>query len=347
MLANDDPERTLARAFFDSFRTSTGGEPPIVAETLERFYRETYPSLRTLTRPKAGATDLLQTAKARGLSVAVATNPLMIRPAIEQRLSWAGVPSDRFEYAIITDVETLHFAKPRPAYVAETLAYLGLLPSEAVMIGNEIGDDLEPAAALGLPTFHVTTAPDADRPSGDLAAAAQWLIEQTELDAPPVHLPGALLARLEGQLAALLTRLALLGEETLRIAPSTGTLAPLQVVCHLRDVEREVNLPRLEVFLSEEEPFFSSVDTDAWVEERAYLREDPATAIEGLVTARRRVTETLRRLEPSQWQRRARHSILGRMTLAEWMAVVVEHDLRHQAQVIAPLGSRRSPVTIH
>jgi FMN phosphatase YigB (HAD superfamily) len=346
MIGNDDATRTLAEAFFASFRSSTGADPTTVAAVLEGFYRDVYPRLENLTRPKPGASELLRAAKSQGLVIAVATNPLMIRPAIEQRLAWAGVPVDAFEYALITDVETFHFAKPRPAYVAEALAYLGLLPGEAVMIGNDVGEDLDPAASLGLPVFNAAASATDDRASGDLMEAARWLAAQTAAESAPVHRPESLIARFEGQLAALLTRLALLDGDALRRAPAADGLAPLQVVCHLRDVDREVNLPRLKTFLAEDNPFFSSVDTDHWIEERAYLDEDPTAAIEAFAATRQEVTSALRNLDASQWQRRARHSLLGPITLADWMAVLVEHDLRHQAQVDVPLSSRRPPARL-
>jgi hypothetical protein len=250
------------------------------------------------------------------------------------------VPVGTFDYALITDVETFHFAKPRPAYFAEALAYLGRLPSEAVMVGNDLAEDLDPAAALGLPVFHVTATPVDGRPSGDLIGAARWLAEVIQAEVPPALQPQALVARFQGQLAALLTKVGLLGDEGMRLPSTQGGLAPVQIVCHLRDVDREINLPRLRTFLEKQDPFFSSVDTDDWIEERGYIRHDPASAVSGFVDARIAVTDALRELTPEQWQRRARHSLLGPVSLAEWIGVLAEHDLRHVAQIRAPVGTR-------
>jgi hypothetical protein len=205
------------------------------------------------------------------------------------------------------------------------------------MVGNDATEDLEPAAALGMPVFHVTSTPADGRPSGDLTAASRWLTSLADIESPPVNEPHALIARFEGQLAAMLTKLSLVGEAGLRRPTAPGTLAPLQVVCHLRDVDREVNLPRLKVFLEKDDPFFSSVNTDDWIEARAYIQEDAAIAIGGFVATRKEVTAALRGLSAAQWQRRARHSLLGPITLTDWIAVLAEHDLRHVAQVIAPL----------
>lgn len=343
MLGNEDPERALAQVFYDAFESATGADPAAVAVVLDRFYREIYPQLERLTRPKEGAAELLRGAKSQGLAVAVATNPLMIRPAIEHRLAWAGVPAGGFDYALITDVETFHFAKPRPAYFAEALGYLGRLPTEAAMVGNDPAEDLEPAAALGLRVFHLTSGPVDERPAGDLMAARGWLEKISGVESPPFNQPAALIARFEGQLAALLTKLRLIGEDGLRVPVGSGGLAPLQVVCHLRDVDREINLPRLQTILEKDNPFFSSIDTDDWIEQRGYIREDPAAAIRGFIAARKEVTAALRGLTSAQWQRRARHSLLGPIPLNDWIAVLAEHDLRHLAQVTAPLGTKVRP----
>jgi len=333
MLENDDPQRTLAEVFYDTFCRATGATRRDVEAAVQRFYAQTYPRLADLTRPMDGAGELLKAARARDITIAVATNPLMIRRAIELRLAWAGVPVGEFDYALITDVETFHFAKPRLAYYAEALARLGLLPSEAVMIGNDPAEDLAPAAGLGMAVFHVSGAPQEGLPGGDLRRAATWLEADPPGDPLAPNRPESLIARLEGQLAALLTKIRELGDDGLRRPSGDDDLAPLQIICHLRDVDREINLPRLQTIVQDDNPFLSSVDTHTWIEERAYDREDPATAVRGYIAARMEVLESLRRLAPAQWRRPARHSLLGPITLAEWIAVLAEHDLRHAARV--------------
>ena len=333
MLENDDPQRDLAEVFYDTFCRATGAAQPDVAAVLQRFYAETYPGLADLTQPMDGAGELLKAARARDIRIAVATNPLMIRPAIELRLAWAGVPVGEFDYALITDVETFHFAKPRLAYYAEVLARLGLLPGEAVMIGNDPAEDLAPAAALGMAVFHMSRAPQEGLHGGDLRQAVKWLEADPKGDPLAPNRPESLIARLEGQLAALLTKIRELGDDGLRRPSGDDGLAPLQVICHLRDVDREINVPRLQTILQNDDPFLSSVDTHSWIKERAYHREDPATAVDGYIAARKEVLESLRRLAPAQWKRSARHSLLGPITLSEWIAVLAEHDLRHAARV--------------
>src|SRR3990172_2640884 len=333
MLASNDPQRSLADVFYDSFLGATGAAHADVAPVVSTFYARTYPRLAYLTQPKPGAAELLDAARTKGLDLAVATNPLMVRSSIEFRLAWAGVPVGTFDYALITDVETFHFAKPRLSYYAEALGRLGLLPGEAAMVGNDPTEDLAPAAALGLAVFHVSDTPQHGMAGGSLREAARWLQTDPAGDPIAANRPESLIARMEGQLAALLTKIRQLGEDGLLRAEGEDGLAPLLVICHLRDVDREINLPRLQAFLENDNPFLSSVDTHEWIQQRAYDRENPETAVRGYIAARQEVLESLRDLSLEQWDRRARHSLFGPITLSEWIAVLAEHDLRHAAKI--------------
>lgn len=333
MLANDDPQRTLANVFYDSFLGTTGAAHADIAPVVSTFCARTYPQLAYLTQPKVGAAELLDAARTKGLDLAVATNPLMVRSAIELRLSWAGVPVGTFDCALITDVETFHFAKPRLSYYAEALGRLGLLPGEAAMVGNDPTEDLAPAAALGLAVFHVSDTPQHGMAGGSLREAAKWL--QTDPTGDPIaaNRPESLIARMEGQLAALLAKIRRLGDDSLLRVEGDDGLAPLQVICHLRDVDREINLPRLQTILENDNPFLSSVDTHEGIQQRAYDRESPEMAVRGYIAARQEILGSLRNLSLEQWDRRARHSLFGPITLSEWIAVLAEHDLRHAAKI--------------
>ncbi len=334
MLGNQDPSRTLAESFYQSFSAATGAKSEPIRRAIAGFYAGAYAGLRELTSPKAGAPDLLREAKRLGWAVVVATNPLMTRHAIEQRLAWAGVGDQLPDLALVTDVERFHFAKPHPAYFAEVLGRLGLLPEEAVMVGNDLTEDLEPAASLGCAVFHVSGSPDPRTPGGSLEQACLWLATARGSNERS-HDPQALMARLEGQLASLLGRLAEIPPQALRSGLSGDALTPLQAICHLRDVDREVHRPRLQQIVDRENPFFSAVDTDAWISERGYNRESLEQARAEMVGARRDVIDFLRGLQPSDWIRPARSALLGPINLAEWVAVLTEHDLRHQAEIRA------------
>ena len=55
--------------------------------------------------------------------------------------------------------------------------------------------------------------------------------------------------------------------------PSPDAWSLTEIICHLRDVEQEVNLPRLKKIIQENNPFIHGVDSDRWADERDY--QDP------------------------------------------------------------------------
>jgi len=115
--------------------------------------------------------------------------------------------------------------------------------------------------------------------------------------------------------------------------PEPDSWSPVEIVCHLRDVELEVNLPRYWALLTEERPFVSAVETDGWAAERAYIEQPPDEALATLARARKESLSILSSIRTAEWQRQARHALLGPTSLAELGGVSADHDLIHLAQL--------------
>lgn len=148
------------------------------------------------------------------------------------------------------------------------------------------------------------------------------------------------------------------GDASLSRQPVPGSWSAKEVVCHLRDIE-ELFMLRFRTMLALDEPTFLvlgemppnrarwgiaegdalPLDPDRWAQERQYLRNDTGQALAAL----RRRQETLaflRRLAPEQWQRGSVHVTLGRMTSADWVALIAAHDDKHLAQLRRALEGR-------
>jgi hypothetical protein len=110
-----------------------------------------------------------------------------------------------------------------------------------------------------------------------------------------------------------------------------------EILCHLRDVDEQVNLPRLQRVLQELNPFISGKDTDPWAEERQYIRQDGAQALHQFIQTRLKLLDLVESLTPEDWQRPARHAIFGRTDLAELVNFITGHDRLHIQQVHAVL----------
>ena len=167
------------------------------------------------------------------------------------------------------------------------------------------------------------------------------------------------LERMERTVDEIATAIAGHDEAALSRHPAPASWAAKEVICHLRDIE-ELFLMRFRTMLAEDEPKFlvlgefphdraawglvegdaMPLDPDRWAEERQYLRNETGAVLAAL---RRRRDETLAflgRLSKQQWSRGSQHVTLGRMTFADWVALVAAHDDKHLDQLRRALEGR-------
>ncbi len=343
MVQNVDPAQTLQRAFSEVFFPAIGASEPELRSVIDTFYSEHYPALQLLVNPRPAARILMEWAVEAGFEIVIATNPLFPLNAISQRLQWAGVGMDEFPYALVTSMERMHFSKPHPEYFAEILALLGRRPEEALMVGNNWRSDIIAANDAGIATYWIASPAQPPREpcpaglvgQGNLIDFLTWASAddclQRSLAPPfrndwyPAHtraIPGAVADVFHD-----------LPEYLWSERPAPDEWALVEIICHLRDFELEVNQPRVERMLSETEPFFSAVSPDTWAHERNYLKEDGPKALREFIEARKQTSATLAGLSPPDWERRARHAIFGPTHLAELVSIWLDHDRAHLAQL--------------
>jgi FMN phosphatase YigB (HAD superfamily) len=177
MMHSRDGHRRLDRVFLDSFAPRVAMTEKAVLEAFGDFHREDFDGLRRLTRPLPAARPLLEGALSRGYTLALATNPVFFREAVEARLRWAGL--EGVPFSLVSTAENMHFCKPHPEYFEELLRHLGKTARECVMIGNDPAKDM-PASKVGITTFYVPfpgergRAGSADH-TGSLEDLAAWI----------------------------------------------------------------------------------------------------------------------------------------------------------------------------
>jgi FMN phosphatase YigB (HAD superfamily) len=339
MYRNSRVDQTLEEVFSAEFYPALGTTRETMADQIEQFYDEIFPSLQPLTRPRPEAISLVDWALSRGWDISVATDPLFPRKAILHRLRWAQLAPENYPYRLISDFQTFHFAKASVSYFEEFLGHLGWDgESPLLMVGDSIERDVIPARQAGIPVFWLKSdgqvSPDAEGiPQGTLSDLRTFL-ETTDISALKADFssPAALVAALHAAPALLhhLTRLT--PPEKWAIRPAPGEWAFNEILCHLRDVEAEVNLPRVEAVLGGENPVVAGQNTDPWAEERRYIAQDGGQAFREFVAARARLVEKLKALSPQDWERPARHTIFGPTHLRELAGFMVEHDRAHFKQ---------------
>lgn len=152
-MVNNDGSTSNDDAFWTDFEQRSGRGRVQLLPYFERFYAEDFGSLGTGVGRWEEAAKAVEAAREAGLAVVLATNPVFPRTAVEHRLRWAGVEPDSF--GLITAYENMTYTKPNPGYYREIAAMLALEPVDCLMIGNDVGLDLEPARAAGMKTFLV------------------------------------------------------------------------------------------------------------------------------------------------------------------------------------------------
>jgi carbonic anhydrase/acetyltransferase-like protein (isoleucine patch superfamily)/uncharacterized damage-inducible protein DinB len=123
-----------------------------------------------------------------------------------------------------------------------------------------------------------------------------------------------------------------------RRAPGPKRWSAIEVLCHLRDYEREAMLPRVEMMLDQERPALPEVNMDGYEEARGYRDSAPAQAFEDWRTARRQTLARLAPLGRAEWARTGLHSLRGPWSLGELVRYVADHDLGHRRQMAVALG---------
>ena len=117
------------------------------------FYRNEFNLVQEVCGIEPMAAQIVHLLKDRGYRVVLATNPLFPAIATQNRIRWAGLQPEDFEY--ITTYENSHYCKPNPDYYREILAQLHLQPEECLMVGNDVGEDMI-TQQLGMKVFLLT-----------------------------------------------------------------------------------------------------------------------------------------------------------------------------------------------
>jgi FMN phosphatase YigB (HAD superfamily) len=342
MNQSQDPSHTLKEVFDARFFPDIGVSLQEMVPVLDEFYDNVFPTLESTTNKRADAAPFVEWALSQGYRVAIATDPLLPRKATWQRVRWAGIDPETVE--LITTYEHFHFSKSFPAYYAEVLGRLGWPEGPILMVGNDIERDLLPAHRLGLPTFLIdgnpATAPEFVKGQGSLADLRPWL-EKVNLATlePSFKTPDAILAIMTSTPAVLQSLTAGLTEEQWRHEPTREDWAMNELICHLRDTEREIHRLQINLLLEREGAFIPRPENAVWANEREYLNVHGPTALAEFATARLENLKALRDQSAEIWARKARHAIFGPTSFLEVVGFIADHDRLHIQQAWKTVNS--------
>ncbi len=336
MNESNDFSRTLEQVFDAEFYPLVKLPRNTLDPAIENFYDNVFPTLAELTSQKPEAKPFMDWAFAQGFRIAIATDPLLPRKATYHRLRWAGFEPEQFE--IVSTFDHFHFSKTHPAYYAEILGRMGWPDGPVLMVGNDMERDIRPAEMLGLATYHIDDGPAS--PSGPEAGAhgnlsdlRRWL-ESTDLAAltPSFKSIKSTLGILSATPAALNGLLRGLDASSWSHEPSKDDWAVIEIICHMRDTEREIHQMQIRLFAEQNEPFIPRPDTGVWASYRDYLHEDGPSALKEFNDARRETLRLLSSVKAEEWERKARHAIFGPTNFLEVIGFMADHDRMHLQQ---------------
>jgi hypothetical protein len=131
-----------------------------------------------------------------------------------------------------------------------------------------------------------------------------------------------------------------LPDAALRFRPTPDDWSIVELVGHMIDVGA-LWPGRTRQMLATENPALAAVDPN-WVRQRDYQNKQISFLLITLAEQRAEYVEFLRMLRPSQLARTGIHPTLGRLTVAEGIRALVDHDQGHSRQIANNLAAFQS-----
>ncbi len=157
-------------------------------------------------------------------------------------------------------------------------------------------------------------------------------------DFPSLSFPDAL-DRLGAMPSVLEAALAGATDRELRIRVVDEGFCLVEQACHLRDLEREGYLVRLERMLDERHPHLTGFEGDVVARERDYMSQDGREAAREFAVSRGHFLDRARALTTDEMRRTA--DFMGRtITVCDLLAMMVDHDAGHREEIAALAAAR-------
>lgn len=152
-MIKNNGENTNEEVFWNTFKSIYGERCLSDMPYFDEFYEKNFDDVKEVCGFNPKARDTVKALKERGVRVILATNPIFPSIATEKRIRWAGLEPEDFE--LFTSYENISYSKPNPAYFKEILERTGISAEDALMVGNDTGDDMI-AETLGMKVFLLT-----------------------------------------------------------------------------------------------------------------------------------------------------------------------------------------------
>ncbi len=129
-----------------------------------------------------------------------------------------------------------------------------------------------------------------------------------------------------------------LEDAVLRRKPVPDKWSAMEVVCHLRDIEK-LWADRLVKAAFSEKPAFYMLEVDDLAVKNGYNTQDLGAALKEFARLREDNLRLLRALPAGQWQRSGIHPKRGEITIERIVEIMIGHDQGHRDQILTAVGN--------
>lgn len=150
-MMKNDGSKLNSDAFEEAFRTLVSEKAQEAINIFPEVYGDRYNVIKEVTSVNPYAQEIVSLMREKSEFIVVATQPMFPVEAVEKRLSWTNLKAQQFDY--ITVYDNSSFSKPSTGYYKEIMDKFGASPSNTVMIGNDVNEDILPCEQLGIDTF--------------------------------------------------------------------------------------------------------------------------------------------------------------------------------------------------
>lgn len=152
MLGNDGNLKNEDR-FWKVFSDNLEEDMRAYEQDFFEFYQTKFQNVKATTTSSEHAARCIKKLKDKNYFIVVATNPVFPPVATLSRIAWAGLNPEDFIH--ITTYDNSSYCKPNLEYYKEILEIIGKDPSECMMVGNDVTEDMC-AKNLGMDTYLIT-----------------------------------------------------------------------------------------------------------------------------------------------------------------------------------------------
>ncbi len=124
-----------------------------------------------------------------------------------------------------------------------------------------------------------------------------------------------------------------LSDSIWRWKPASGNWSIVEIVCHLRDEEREDFRRRIELTIEDPNQAWPKIDPVVAATNRNYHGQSPANVLQEFFFERKKSLRWLKKMDAIPLERTYQHPTVGPVTVGELLASWAAHDLLHVRQI--------------